>query len=147
MNNNSDNNQNYIVAIILSLVVIIAFQYFFVRPQEEYYRQQQAAKVAQSQATVPAQTQAPVPAKAADTLRPRMDVINDTPRINIVTPELTGSINLKGALIDDLSLVHYHEGLDPAPSLAGFPIRLRLRRRQMKRNGRPRADSFHPAIR
>jgi YidC/Oxa1 family membrane protein insertase len=114
MNNNSDNNQNYIVAIILSLVVIIAFQYFFVRPQEEYYRQQQAAKVAQSQATVPAQTQAPVPAKAADTLRPRMDVINDTPRINIVTPELTGSINLKGALIDDLSLVHYHEGLDPA---------------------------------
>jgi YidC/Oxa1 family membrane protein insertase len=129
MNNN--NNDNAILAIILSLVVIIGYQYFFVRPQQEYYRQHAAEIAAQNPAQKPGQNSAQNPAAGsastaqgtpapdikaatATTLRNRADVVKDTPRINIVTPELTGSVNLKGALIDDLSLVRYRESVDPA---------------------------------
>ena len=37
-----------------------------------------------------------------------------SPRVKIETPRLTGSISLKGARIDDLSLVQFRETVDPA---------------------------------
>ncbi len=49
---------------------------------------------------------------AADTpvaIRDRQQVIGETPRVAIRTPRLTGSINLKGARIDDLVLANYRE--------------------------------------
>src|SRR5262249_61256346 len=36
-----------------------------------------------------------------------------SPRVHIDTPSLSGSISLKGARIDDLSLVKYRETVDP----------------------------------
>ncbi len=54
-----------------------------------------------SQAQSPGQ---PVPTAAA-ALRPRAQVLGATPRVRIQTPSLQGSINLKGAQIDDLTLV------------------------------------------
>ena len=36
-----------------------------------------------------------------------------TPRVKIDTPRLSGSISLKGARIDDLSLVQFRETVDP----------------------------------
>src|SRR6185369_12714915 len=44
----------------------------------------------------------------------REAVIAASPRIAIDTPRLKGSIALKGARIDDLSLVAYRETVDPA---------------------------------
>lgn len=68
----------------------------------------------------PAQTkmvngkQVPMPLPTADTqapvtLRDRAAVLADTPRVAIETPSLKGSINLKGARLDDLVLVNYDE--------------------------------------
>jgi YidC/Oxa1 family membrane protein insertase len=42
-------------------------------------------------------------------LRTRAQMLADTPRIPIRTPQLTGSINLVGARIDDLVLTRYNE--------------------------------------
>src|SRR5581483_10454344 len=42
-------------------------------------------------------------------LRSRAVVLASTPRIRIQTPSLAGSINLKGAQIDDLTLVRQRE--------------------------------------
>ena len=44
----------------------------------------------------------------------RDTAIAATPRVKIETPSLTGSISLKGARIDDLSLVKFRETVDPA---------------------------------
>lgn len=47
--------------------------------------------------------------ETATTLRDRAAVLADSPRVRIETPSLQGSINLKGARIDDLALVEYAE--------------------------------------
>ena len=67
--------------------------------------------------TVPVST-APVttPAKVRD----RNQVLGETPRVRIVTPSLNGSINLKGARIDDLVLPTYKETIDKNSA----PVRL-----------------------
>ena len=40
-------------------------------------------------------------------------VLGASPRVKIETPRLSGSVALKGAAIDDLSLTRYHETVDP----------------------------------
>ena len=51
------------------------------------------------------------PRPPSSTARPRSP---RRPRVKIDTPSLTGSISLKGARIDDLSLVKFRETVDPA---------------------------------
>lgn len=48
-------------------------------------------------------------ADTAVAVRDRAVVMKESPRVRIVTPQLTGSINLKGARIDDLILSRYKE--------------------------------------
>jgi YidC/Oxa1 family membrane protein insertase len=78
--------------------------------------------------------QVAVPNPAADptadspaAIRDRRQVLAETPRVRIETPDLRGSINLRGPRIDDLVLLHYNETVakDSAPirllSPAGAP--------------------------
>ena len=44
---------------------------------------------------------------------PREEVIGISPRVSIDTPKLSGSIDLRGARLDDLILKTYHETIDP----------------------------------
>jgi YidC/Oxa1 family membrane protein insertase len=122
-------NRNTILAVILSGLVLIAWQYFYNMPQME---KQRAAQQAQSEivkpapqaehATTPstappsgAPPSATAPAQPASSAAvvSRDTAIASTPRIKIDTPRLTGSISLKGARIDDLSLVQFRETVDP----------------------------------
>ena len=129
-------NRNTILAIILSGLVLIAWQYFYNVPQ---MAKQRAAQQAQSElvkpapeagngtpsAATPATTpeagalNAPAPntpaqPASAATIIDRDAAIAATPRVKIDTPRLSGSISLKGARIDDLSLVQFRETVDPA---------------------------------
>src|SRR5258705_10799662 len=73
-------------------------------------------------ATTPQTGAAPAPsANAPATNQPasaapvgRATAIASTPRVQIDTPRLSGSISLKGARIDDLSLVQFRETVDPS---------------------------------
>ena len=47
-------------------------------------------------------------------------MLRSTPRVKIDTPNLLGSINLKGARIDDLRLLRHRESIDPRSA----PVRL-----------------------
>src|ERR1700674_3999180 len=124
-------NRNTILAVILSGLVLIAWQYFYNVPQMEKQRAaQQASELAKS-ATPPAstttpstapQTGAPQPsANAPAATQPastapvvsRDAAIASTPRVKIESPRLSGSISLKGARIDDLSLVQFRDTVDP----------------------------------
>ncbi len=131
--------KNTILAVVLSGLVLIIWQYFIGIPQMEKQRQiaQQQAQE-QAQPTPGAQTRAPAqqpagtaplqtpgtappvpgqPAPAAQTQPQALQlsreaVIGASPRISIDTPNLHGSIALKGGRIDDLSLVKFRETID-----------------------------------
>ena len=132
-------NRNTILAVILSGLVLIAWQYFYNMPQME---KQRAAQQAQSElvkptpqagstATPTAAPQAgaaPTPnalapgqAAAAAPVVGRDSAIASAPRIRIDTPRVSGSISLKGARIDDLSLVQFRDTVDPlSPAIVLF---------------------------
>jgi len=101
-------NSNFITAVVLSIAILVGFHYLYEKPQLERAQTQQ---VMQQQAALAAKTE---PAKANEPLRDRKEVIAQTGRIKIETPELRGSINLKGASLDDLELVKFRETVDPA---------------------------------
>jgi YidC/Oxa1 family membrane protein insertase len=130
----NDSNRNTILAVILSGVVLIAWQYFYNVPQME---KQRAAQQAQSElaksspqannTTTPSSSpptgNAPAPAANAPATPPsastapvvsRDIAIASTPRVKIETPSVSGSISLRGARIDDLSLVKFRETVDPS---------------------------------
>jgi len=128
-------HKNTILAIVLSLIVVVGWQYFIGYPQMEKERQQALLKqqeqaqlhpgaagaAAKPESAVPSSPQATapgVPNAGAPSAQPasasRDAVIKATPRIRIDTPRLSGSIDLKGGRIDDLSLVQYRETVDPA---------------------------------
>jgi YidC/Oxa1 family membrane protein insertase len=123
--------KNTILAIVLSALVLIAWQYFVGMPQMEKQKQEALLKQQQQQQQVQtpgqgAQTGAPavqggvqpqLPGQgAAPTINQvltRDAVIKASPRVQIETPRLRGSISLKGGQIDDLALTQYRETVDP----------------------------------
>jgi YidC/Oxa1 family membrane protein insertase len=96
----SEDKRNLFFAIGLSLLVLFLWQRFLVpRTLPPKTPQQQA-----SQSAV-----APAPAVKAVTTT---QALAAAPRIKILTPTLSGSINLRGAQFDDLVLTQYKESLD-----------------------------------
>ena len=125
---------NMFVAIALSLVVLLGWHYFVTGPASE--RQRQAT--AQSQASQPGapatadgiptpspregSPNAPVPGTVPGTVAQgpvsRDEALARSARVRLDTPALYGSIALKGARIDDVSLKNYHETVsDESPRI------------------------------
>jgi YidC/Oxa1 family membrane protein insertase len=112
-------HKNTILAIVLSLIVVVGWEYFFARPQMEHQPPQ-----AQQEQTHPAGTQPAAPAGGATPQAPNApsaqpptktaaEVVAASPHVAIDTPTLRGTIDLKGARIDNLSLEQYRETIDP----------------------------------
>jgi YidC/Oxa1 family membrane protein insertase len=127
-------HKNTILAVVLSLLVIVGWQYFVGYPQMERQRQEAQVKQPQSQpGSTESGTQLATPApNAAQPATPEVPgspkggapsaqaqaasrgaVLASSPRIAIETPQLGGSIDLKGGRIDDLTLTQYREQTDP----------------------------------
>ncbi len=118
-------NKNFIMAIALSIGIIIVWQLYIANPQIERKRlaAEQAEKVKQ-QAPAAQPGAITVPGGATPQL-PQSDalaspvitggvlplelVLAKTPRVAISTARVEGSINLVGALLDDLNLKDYRE--------------------------------------
>src|SRR5450755_3752993 len=110
-------NRNTILAVILSGLVLIAWQYFYNVPAMEKQRAaQQSSELVKPAAGTTTTPQAGAPAANAPAANQpastapvvdRDSAIAASPRIKIDTPRLVGSIALKGARIDDLSLVQF----------------------------------------
>ncbi len=126
-----NDQKNTILAIVLSAIVLIGWQFFIGMPQMERQRQDALIKQQQAQQTQPPQAApgqaAPSPAAAPAPPKPpgQQDVTTPAeqksreialaagPRVQIETPEIKGSIDLKGGRIDDISLTRYRETVDP----------------------------------
>lgn len=121
-------NRNTILAVILSGFVLIAWQYFYNVPQMEKQRAQtqtQAELVKPTPQATPGSPPQPGSAPSANApannapasvapIVSRETAIAGTPRVKIDTPRVSGSISLRGARIDDLSLEKFRETVDPA---------------------------------
>ncbi|MFK5978005.1 MAG: membrane protein insertase YidC [Rhizobiaceae bacterium] len=129
------NNKNTFLAIALSIAVIVVWQFFYINPKLDAEREaaELAAKQtateqvtnessvsngdvpantatgetsANSSANVPGTQTSSSPAISGDS---REAVLAKSKRITLETDSLIGSINLKGARIDDLKLKNYRE--------------------------------------
>jgi YidC/Oxa1 family membrane protein insertase len=118
--------KNTILAIVLSAIVLIVWQVYFATPQLEKQKQIQQQQQAQERSQQPPAAQQPAGAPAAPGTAPsspaqvapgqiltRDAALALSPRVRIDTPSVAGSIALKGARIDDLSLVKYRETVEP----------------------------------
>lgn len=111
-------NKNFILAIVLSIAIIAGWQFFYVKPMADKQAKEVQVQQAQEQTVTPAvpgtnATGGQVPAAGQAATQTRDAALAASPRVKIDTPHLSGSINLKGAQIDDLHLVHYRETIDP----------------------------------
>jgi len=107
-----DDKRNIILAVLLTALIMFGWPYvanhFFPAANPP------ATKVVGGKTTpVAAPSVNPVVANSvagsAAASRDRAVVLRETPRIPIETPRLVGSINLKGARIDDIVLPTYRE--------------------------------------
>ena len=111
-------NKNFILAIVLSMLIIFGWQYFFAAPlqkklTQETQQTQQPATTAGQTETAPA-TGGSVPGTAAAAkVVTAEEALAASPRLKIETPFVSGSVNLKGAIFDDLHLLKYRETIDP----------------------------------
>ncbi|MBA4047149.1 MAG: membrane protein insertase YidC [Sphingomonas sp.] len=110
----SDDNRNLLIFAIIAAVIllgwpIVAGQILPPPPRPTAKVEATAATVATKATEGPASPAAAAPVKAA--VRDRAAVMRETPRLAIITPSLRGSINLKGARIDDLVLLRHREAI------------------------------------
>lgn len=113
--------RNLIIAIVLSVAVLVGFQYLYEGPRLDKMRAENAARQTEVQAApadpAAASAQAPAAQPARDTARDRAELVAEQTaagaRVRIDTPALHGSINLRGARLDDLTLARYRETVDP----------------------------------
>jgi YidC/Oxa1 family membrane protein insertase len=123
----NQDNRNFFLAIALSILVIVGWQYFYAAPQLDKTRQTQAELAKPSTAPTPGSPDlAPAASPAAppqggvtpstspaEVPKTREEALAASPRVKLDTKSLSGSIALKGARIDDVSLKGYRETTDP----------------------------------
>jgi YidC/Oxa1 family membrane protein insertase len=129
MKSQDPDQKNLLLAVVLSLAVLMAWQLFFAGPKmkDEQLRQRAQQEQAQKQkdggkelATpaapgAPAGTSSGTPgAGSSGAGGPSSEeAIRTSPRVQIDTPSIKGSIALRSGRFDDVTLVKYHETVDP----------------------------------
>ncbi|MGI8851873.1 MAG: membrane protein insertase YidC [Methyloceanibacter sp.] len=111
-----DHNRNFIMAIVLSMAVLFTWQFFFLpEPGVQKPAEQQQAEGPPQPApegASPGTTAPQFPSTGVAGLT-REAALAASPRIAVDTPSLKGSIALKGARIDDLTLKDYRVTVEP----------------------------------
>ncbi|MCF6216409.1 MAG: membrane protein insertase YidC [Emcibacter sp.] len=120
-----EDNRNFMIAIALTMAILLGYTYFYDAPlQQEAEQTRQEQRIAEAKEKgeelpdfgsaenisegTPRYNQDGGMSIAID----RDDALQSSPRISIISPHLKGSIALKGARIDDLTLSDYKETLD-----------------------------------
>ncbi|MDA1180754.1 MAG: membrane protein insertase YidC [Proteobacteria bacterium] len=98
--------KNLFLAIAISIAIIIFFQLLFPTPISE------PIQSAENEVLAPATSIDEPKQNTIEIIKPKEDVLAINERVTIQTPSLTGSINLQGAILDDLTLSNYKVSLD-----------------------------------
>ncbi len=104
-----NSNRNTVIFVVLAFLMLMAYQVFVMGPQAKRREAELKARQGEQAQVVPG-------AKALDQTQvylPRAKVVGQSPRLQIDTPSVSGSLSLRGARIDDLFLKGYRETVDP----------------------------------
>ncbi|CAN1595911.1 YidC Preprotein translocase subunit YidC [Candidatus Pelagibacterales bacterium] len=105
-------NRNVIIAVILSTAILIGWSMYFENPDEAQRKRLELQGKTETQTNIQ-KPETPQTAKANPTKAiSRSDALKETDRVFIENSNLSGSISLRGALIDDIILKNYRENLD-----------------------------------
>lgn len=116
-----NDQKNLLMAVVLSFAVMIGFNYLnsYLYPEKVHSEKTQIAQQTSSGSkSSPVPSSSSVPSLTPLSEEPVVLVKRDqaltlSNRIKVDTPKIHGSINLKGARFDDVSLAEYHETTDP----------------------------------
>lgn len=130
------NNKNVLLATILSVVILLGWTWLIEKPRIEKEEAQRKAYAEQHPKVAAAEDfqktdiktptgATPVAAKPAETilaLKSRKEILSETAkdRVEIESENLHGSISLKGARFDDLTLAKYFEKTDHKDEVSLF---------------------------
>lgn len=125
MFSDNENKKNLILAIVISISILFGWTIFVEGPRQEKRQAQEQARQEQLQAeqeakgTAGGNTAPELGAEIPDGLqsveafpKSRDASLEAAPRVTITSPLITGSLSLRGARIDDLTLVDYRETIE-----------------------------------
>lgn len=106
-------NKNVLLAVILSTAILIGWSFYFENPEEAQRKRAEIQGKTETQTSIQ-KPEAHQPSKAnpAKSIS-RNEALKESDRVLIENKNLSGSISLRGALIDDIILKNYRETLDP----------------------------------
>ena len=108
--------RNLVAAISLSMAVLIGYQLLFVEPKKDIAQKENIVKESDNSANIPIPQNFDNGIVASDNTEPKSSN-KPVPRISMISKEVSGSISLKGARIDDITLTQYKETLEPESEL------------------------------
>ncbi len=108
--------RNLVAAISLSMAVLIGYQLLFVEPKKDIAQNENIVKESNDSSNIPIPQNLDNGIVVSDTTETKSSN-KPVPRISMISKEVSGSISLKGARIDDITLTQYKETLEPESEL------------------------------
>ncbi|MDC1357613.1 membrane protein insertase YidC [Pseudomonadota bacterium] len=113
--------RNLVAAISLSMAVLIGYQLLFVDPKKDQIKQENVVNNLSDNSNIP------IPSNDKSVIVTGDDgnikKFKAVPRVQLNSNESSGSISLRGARIDDITLTQYRETLDPDSSLISLLLK------------------------
>ena len=113
--------RNLVAAISLSMTVLIGYQLFFVDVKKDQYKQEMITENVGDSSNIP------IPSNdnsgVLNTENTKSVAIKTVPRVSLMSKEISGSISLRGARIDDVTLTQYRETIDPESNLINLLLK------------------------
>ncbi len=101
----NEDNKNFVLFAVVAALILFGWPLI----QNRFFPTNPPVTKIQGGKTQVLEGKAAATADAPSAIRDRNQVLAESPRVRIETPTMQGSINLKGARIDDLVLTHYKE--------------------------------------
>lgn len=106
-------DRNILVALGLSILILVGWDYYIIGPQREAAAEAQEAAAAQETPGPSGTIEAVASDPGFTTTVSRDEALKEAPgRVTVDTPTMSGSLNLRGATLDDIRLKNYRETVD-----------------------------------